>query len=97
MIKIENWSIVEKADNPYQAPELRKQYLRGTVYNHPIKGDGKLVITSSIIKEEDGYIITNSGSIYELGTVDEEYEKLFPDAKNRLIESLRNKNTGEIK
>ena len=89
MIKIENWSIVNK--DPYRAPEVQKQYLKGNVYGHPKHEDEKLIITSSLIKEKDGFIITKSGNIYELGKVDKEYEKFFPDAKNRLINFLKNK------
>jgi hypothetical protein len=56
MIKIENWSIVNK--DPFKAPELRKQYLQGNVYGHPKHEDEKLIITSSIVKEKDGFVIT---------------------------------------
>jgi len=81
--KLENWSIVFK--DPYQAPECRKSYLQGNIYGREDIEDGKFVTTSSIIKTEDNLVYTKSGSLYELGEPNVEYEKLYPNAKERLF------------
>ena len=86
-MKIENWSIVYR--NIYQAPEQQSPCLHKKVYWHPKHKDGTSVITSFIEKEKNGLIITHSGSKYELGEVDSDYEKIYPNAKQRLIDSLK--------
>lgn len=73
MIRIENWSLVERDANPYLAPELKNRHLHGVVYGHPRWADGTSVVTSSI-KDVDGCIVeTHSGSVYELGEPAAEY------------------------
>jgi len=81
---MENWAVVEDYD-PYMAPECRKSRLQGTVYGHPKHEDGKVLVTSSIKKIDpvNKTVTTSSGSVYELGAVDPEWEKQFPDAANR--------------
>ena len=85
-MRIEGWSLIGDFD-PYQAPEL--QSVLGHVYGHPMHYDGKRVMTSSIVGEIDEDVITASGSHYVLGSVDPEYEKMFPGAGARLINSIR--------
>lgn len=91
---IENWSVCDgPGENPYTAPELRKQHIGGKVYNHPRwnrdpdghLADGHNIVTSPI-KEVLGNgkeIITESGTHYTLGTPDPAYIKwvkeTFPD------------------
>ena len=66
-IRIENWSLSEDMDNPYQAPECRAVRLHGDVFGHPRLGNMEGVITSSI-KDVDGDLVwTSSGSLYLLG------------------------------
>ncbi len=89
MPRLENWSVILNQFGPYEAPEQHSAQLRGNVFNHPRFEDGEVVITSLIVKEKNGMIVTHSGSHYTLGEVDAEYERLYPDAKNRLIKSLR--------
>ena len=93
MARLENWSITGR--DPYLAPELQEACLYGTVYGHLRLKDGNTVVTSSIVKSEGEIIITHSGSQYELGKVDPEYEKEFPNARERLFESLRRKNENQ--
>jgi len=83
-MKLENWAVVQDYD-PYMAPEDRKARLHGTVYGHPKHDDGKRIATSSIQKIDPvaKTVTTRSGSVYELGTVDPEWEAQFPDAANR--------------
>ena len=83
---LHNWAIVTNPRTPYLAPELRTRCLTGT----RIKEDGSesKCLTTSIIGNEGKYIITSSGSFYDLMDVDEGYEKQFPNAKKRLFEDL---------
>ena len=68
----------------YTAPELVTFNLKGRL------PDGRYVRTSYIVGvTDDDFIKTKSGSIYELGEPDEEYEKLFPDSKNRVIKQIK--------
>ena len=46
----------------------------------------RYVTTSSIISNADGKITTVSGSVYELGDVDPEYEKVYPNAAERIFQ-----------
>jgi len=89
-MRLENWSIVTDA-SPYTAPELCVPRVRGNVYDNPRFDDGEIIVTSELKAfKGKNTIITNSGSHYELGKVDEEYEKIFPDALNRLKTSYKN-------
>lgn len=87
-MKLENWSLRVTHD-PYTPPELREKVLMGCVYGHENQErfyDGKCIQTSIIINIKNGVVETNSGSLYELGEVDPEYEKMFPDALKRMGE-----------
>lgn len=85
MPKLENWSVVQTELDPYQSPEMQKKYLHGTVFGHDKFPDGDIITTSSIVQAIDKKIYTRSGSVYSLGVVDPEYEKLYPRAKQRLF------------
>lgn len=87
-IRLENWAVVYSG-SPYQAPELQIPRLVGNVFGHPSFEDGEMVTTSSIKRKDGECIVTNSGSYYTLGGIDPEYEKQFPNAKQRLMNSLR--------
>lgn len=88
--RLENWSVVYGDINPYQPPELQKQYLHGTIFNHPKFTDGVGNITTShIVGIEGDKVRTKSGTLYELGEVDPEYEKIFPNARQRFLTSKR--------
>lgn len=81
---LQNWGVVYLRYDPYLAPELRGQALCGTRVE-----DGKTITTSRIVgKTVDNDIVTNSGSIYELGAVDPVYEEMFPNALDRFVKSL---------
>jgi len=88
MPRLENWCVT--CDNPFQAPEARTPRLHGKVFNHPKFEDGKSINTSGIMafNSEENKIIVRSGKLYELGEVDPNYEKEFPNAYERLIKSL---------
>lgn len=82
-MRLENWAVVNT--DPYRAPEDQKPHLSGKVYGHPRFEDGHDIVTSHIVSIDavNHTVTTNSGSVYELGTVDPEWEKQFPDAANR--------------
>lgn len=82
-MRLENWSAVRGA---YKAPE-QGGYLIGDVYGHPTRPDGRCIRTSTIVKIDPvaETIETRSGSIYELGKVDPDYEKVFPGARARVF------------
>lgn len=89
-IRLENWAVIVQGD-PYQAPELQKQRLAGKGHGeHPRLGkiEGEDMMTSSIVGQRAGCVVTSSGGVYSLGTVDPEYEKLYPNAKERLFATL---------
>ncbi len=88
MPRIDNWAIVYAPISPYHAPELHAQRLTGHVVGSDHFTDGMHITTSSIVATKDGKVITKSGSEYELGTIDPIYEKMYPNARKRLIESL---------
>jgi hypothetical protein len=71
-MKLNNWSVVGDND-PYRAPELRCARLHGIVDDHPRLGKNTEISTSSIMTAEGLIVITKSGSVYELGTVDPKY------------------------
>ena len=85
-ITLEDWSIVNR--DPYTAPELQDACLQGKVTGHPSFDDGARVTTSHIEKLDGGLIVTHTGRKYVLGSVDAEYESLYPNAKERLMKSL---------
>lgn len=63
--------------------------LCGRVFGHPDFVDGESITTSPIVgKNDQNHVLTVSGSSYELGQVDPNYDRLFPDAKNILFGSL---------
>lgn len=88
-MKIENWSVVNVTLSPYSAPETGQPSLQGMVFGHPRFVDVTHITTSMIVgKNQENEILTKSGSAYVLGEIDPNYEKQFPDAKNRLLGSL---------
>lgn len=84
-----NWSFRQSvvSVDPYMAPEHVKIYLNGDVYGHPNFADATNITTSSIVSvdSETGTVTTKSGSRYVLGSVDVEYEKIYPGAFQRLM------------
>ena len=95
-MRIEGWSLIGDFD-PYQAPELQSVKLLGHVYGHPNHHDGKLIMTSNVTGIVDDDIIIYSGSRYVLGAIDPEYSKLYPNAKERLLATLKERTGGFTK
>ena len=83
MIRIENWAFIYRGDlGPHIAPEDMRQCVIGKI------GKTTDIITSAIIGKRGINIVTQN-SEYELGEVDPEYEKDYPDAKRRFLNSAK--------
>lgn len=98
MRKIENWSIVAGNYQTVRSPEEIGTSLLGKIFNHEKKEqyhrfiDGEISLTSEVIGIKSPDIIkVLSGSLYLLGNPSVEYENMFPNAKHRLMERLRNR------
>lgn len=75
VVRIENWSVGDHPDDWHIPPEVRPRVLRGVVYGHPRKPDGSRVRTNNIVKSVGRFVETASGTVYQLGEVDPEYDK----------------------
>lgn len=91
-IQIEDWGVVDlESHNVYTPPEYRAHGLYGKVFGHPNFPD-KCAVTSSAIVGRDIKnltITTASGRIYKLGKPAEEYERLYPNALQRIFTEKR--------
>jgi hypothetical protein len=87
-MKLERWAVVQGEVDPYQAPELACKYLTGEVYGKPNFSEGHYVRTSQLLFVKEGFAFTKSGSVYTLGEVHPEYEKMYPNARNRIMENF---------
>lgn len=88
-MKLENWSVVVLDFSPYTAPEALPKGLHGFVYGNPKFADGDEVTTTAIVGTREGRVLTRSGSEYELGEVDPDYEAQFPNARSRVFADTR--------
>ena len=88
MPKLTNWFITSDS-NPYLAPELITSKLVGVVTGHDAFTDGEMVVTSPIVGSKGDLIITKSGTLYELGEVDREYENKYPGARERVLKAIK--------
>ena len=89
MPRLENWSVVPQTYDPYKAPEQWIPCLEGCAYAHCKFKDSQLITTSRIVGKRGDKVITFSDSEYELGDVNPTYEKFYPNAKERLLKSLK--------
>lgn len=89
-LRLECWSFQTLALNDfYTPPELLIPVLHGNVHGHPNHENGKVVTTSRVIGRVGELVQTQSGSLYELGAVDPVYEGKFPNARIRLLQTLK--------
>ncbi len=77
-MQLENWSISNIPQGPYNAPETFLHTLSGEVFGHPGFEDGERVSTSAIkrvstLSVGGTEIQTESGSVYILGEPAEAY------------------------
>lgn len=95
MAKLENWYFgITQDEALWKAPELHDPRLMGNVYGHsnPQRHyDGKAIVTSKLVgyDESTDEVITSSGSRYILGEVEPGYLAQYPDAKEKLIKTLK--------
>jgi hypothetical protein len=94
LARLEQWCVTPLTTSPYTPPECQAHGLAGTVYGHPSRDffDGDSITTSEVVSVkvngDDVIATTRSGSQYLLGTVAPEYERQYPNARERLIKSL---------
>lgn len=90
-ITVENWSLCPSKVDPYLPPEFVGTELQGLVFGHPSFQDGNQIRTSPIVgcNSEEGELITRSGTRYKLGQINPNYEKDFPNAREKLFASYR--------
>lgn len=76
---INNWSIVTDPNTQFLTPDHRKKCLQGTVtgYSQPI-------LSSHIAYHHEG-VITTRNTKYILGKIDPEYERAYPNVKDRFF------------
>ena len=80
---LKQWFVILDPRDQFNPPECREQCLGG------YRGDNECLTTPIKGKTKDGYVVTQSGYQYKLHDVDPNYEKEFPDAFNRLMNSLK--------
>lgn len=91
MPRLDRWSIqyVNSSSDPYRPPELCERALTGSVSGHPRFPEGHRIHTSPITQVLDsGELVSQSGTVYELGEVDPGYEAYCPNARERFLRSL---------
>ena len=74
--RLENWSVKQVTNSPYEAPELGFSAICGEVYNHPVPRhyDGKKIQTSRVKSINlDTNIAQTNNTTYELGTPSQEW------------------------
>ncbi len=77
-VKLENWAVCFLPGDAFGALAADcgvPGRLTGEVIGHPRIDDGKGVTTTPMTKAEGRLITTNSGTVYELGTANEDYVK----------------------
>lgn len=75
--KLNNWAVVSYG----------KVCLIGECEGHPEYPDGHVAVTSRVIGQQGGCIVTSSGSHIELGEPKADYAKCYPDARKRLFDA----------
>jgi hypothetical protein len=85
-MKIENWYLIYTDNNGFIAPELKSVSVCGDIFDSEKFSDGEFIRTSTIVKfNSDNFsVMTLSGSEYLLGKVDPQYEKIYPNAIERI-------------
>ena len=59
--------------HPYFHPDLNKQYLKGTVKNHPRFGNDVVSTSKIALKDFEKGVIVTRNTEYKLGRIDNEY------------------------
>lgn len=91
MKTIEHWALtahpVNLAPLSPEDAETTTMYVAGVTEDN---GKIKDIRTSPIVARVDGQaqVVTRSGSVYALGDPDSDYERIYNNARERLLESL---------
>jgi len=88
-MKLDRWCVISRTTLSLPPPEQERCCLHGSVSGHPRCLDGKQVTTSLVVSRSGNKVVTKSGSEYELGDADPDYEALYPNARQRLLAGLR--------
>lgn len=75
MARLENWSLIFTTQNFYLAPEVRSKSIHGEIYDHSYFKNGDKIKTSPITSAKGNKIITQTGTLYTLGTPSKKYIK----------------------
>ncbi len=71
---LNNWRCVSRTTNPYQAPELGRLAIQGTLAeDHNSRTVGTRIVTSIVIETNGRDVTTETGTVYTLGIPDVEY------------------------
>lgn len=96
-VRIENWTIVAHKDGPVLPPSsARGACLQGTAFGHPsyppkagAVNEGTFLTTSNMAGLGREPNVVQCGSrTYQLGKVDPNYEELYPNARELLLQAL---------
>jgi len=87
-MKLQNWSLRSRPWGLLRSPEEVGSCLYGQVIGHPLHRTGKEALTSTVLGLHADCVVTRSGSEYELAEPDPDYERLFPNARQRLLARL---------
>jgi hypothetical protein len=84
-----NWGICSNTEDPYLAPELRRCWLVGNVFGHPLHKNGTYITTSPIVSIEAGEgckIVKTQHTDYQVykKDVNPSYEAAWPGAYKNL-------------
>lgn len=75
MTRLDNWSIVVRTENPFQAPELGSVCMQGEIYNDDRFEDGESVTTGCILYFDSvAKIAKTRRTEYQLGDIDSTFE-----------------------
>ena len=93
MPKLENWNLVLRSNNPFQAPETCPVALHGRVTGREGFEDGSDVTTSPLDHIEEvgngvDVAVTKSGTRYTLGAVDPKYVRSLLDRGSNLYKAI---------
>ena len=94
-MKLEHWIVVSRYGTVPQSPEEEPIHLQGIVAGHRCIPDGRQVTTSRVVACQGDKILTKTGSQYELGRIDDHYERIYPNARERLF-SLLHSNVEQV-
>lgn len=76
IVRLEDWSIIQVTDNPYQAPELGRPALHGDAFGHPRFPDGSSITTGTIQKFDSKTMTAETNRTkYKLGKMADQFRR----------------------